>query len=121
MRIDQAIDAFAALAQESRLRAFRILVEAGPSGLAAGIISDRLGIAHNSLSFHLAHLTKAGLIKPRKDGRKIIYTASFECVRDLIRYMVDNCCETDNVSCHMDATGATEIIEFFTGKECAGK
>lgn len=118
MKLKQAIGAFGALAQETRLQAFRMLVEAGPSGLPAGVISDRLNMPHNSLSFHLAHLTEAGLIESRKDGRKIIYTASFDCIRDLIRYMVENCCNGDRVSCRVDADGAKEIIEFFTGKEC---
>lgn len=118
MKLEQAIGAFAALAQETRLQAFKMLVEAGPSGLPAGMISDRLGIAHNSLSFHLAHLTETGLIASRKEGRKIIYTASFDRIRELMRFMVENCCSGDQVSCRVDADGTKEIIEFFTGKEC---
>lgn len=118
MNLEQAIGAFAALAQKTRLQAFKILVEAGPSGLPAGMISNRLGIAHNSLSFHLTHLTEAGLIASQKEGRKIIYTASFERIRELMRFMVENCCSGDQVSCRVDASGTKEIIEFFTEKEC---
>lgn len=118
MKFEQAINAFAALAQETRLQAFRMMVEAGASGLPAGIISEELGLPHNSLSFHLAHLTEAGLIEARKDGRKIIYTASFLRIRELIRFMVENCCSGDQASCHVNIDGTKEIIEFFTGKEC---
>ena len=118
MKLKQAISAFAALAQETRLQAFKMLVEAGSSGLPAGMISDRLGIAHNSLSFHLAHLTEAGLITSQKEGRKIIYIASFERIRQLMHFMVENCCSEDQVSCRVNAEGTKEIIEFFTEKEC---
>jgi len=119
MDIQNAIIAFSALAQETRLQAFKMIVEAGSSGLPAGAISEQLSMAHNSLSFHLAQLTEAGLIESRKDGRQIIYTASFERIRELIRYMVENCCRDDDVSCRIDAKGSKEIIEFFTkDREC---
>jgi DNA-binding transcriptional ArsR family regulator len=118
MKLEHAISAFSALAQETRLQAFKMLVEAGSCGLAAGVISDKLSMPHNSMSFHLAHLTEAGLVEARKDGRKVIYTASFKRIRELIHYMVENCCTGDQVSCRTDPSGAKEIIEFFTGKEC---
>ena len=118
MDTQNAINAFSALAQETRLQAFKMLVEAGPSGLPAGAISEHLGMAHNSMSFHLTHLTEAGLIEARKDGRQIIYTASFGSIRELIHYMVENCCRDDHVCCRKNAKGTKEIIEFFTEKEC---
>lgn len=87
-----AISAFAALAHESRLTVFRLLVRIGPQGLAASRISEELGIPPSSLSFHLKELTHAGLIKPRQEGRFIIYAAEFSTVNALMAYMTENCC-----------------------------
>ena len=87
-----ATDAFAALSQETRLKVFRILIEYGNNGTAAGTISDRLGIPHNTLSFHLSHLTQVGLIFARKDGRSMIYTANVASIEALISYLRENCC-----------------------------
>ncbi|QBQ55046.1 ArsR/SmtB family transcription factor [Nitrosococcus wardiae] len=120
MDIKTAIKALAALAQETRLRAFKMLVEAGPKGLSAGVMSERLGVPQNTLSFHLSHLNNAGITQSRKEGRSIIYSAHFQFTRELIRFMVENCCQADTVSCHVDAQGAKEIIEFFIEKECCG-
>lgn len=120
MDIETAIKALAALAQETRLRAFKMLVEAGPKGLPAGVMSERLGVPHNTLSFHLSHLNSAGITQSRKESRSIIYSANFQFTRELIRFMVENCCQADAVSCRVDAQGAKEIIEFFIEKECCG-
>ena len=84
MDIQQAIIMFDALSQETRLKAFRLLVQAGPDGLAAGVLSDDLGTPHNTMSFHLSHLSNAGIISSRKKGRSVIYTANFDVTRDLI-------------------------------------
>jgi DNA-binding transcriptional ArsR family regulator len=92
MDIKHAINAFTALSQETRLKVFKILIEYGSSGTAAGTISDRLGIPHNTLSFHLSHLTQAGLITARKDGRLMIYAANCDAIEDLIGYLRENCC-----------------------------
>ncbi len=92
MYSDNAIKAFAALAHETRLKVFRILLEYGHTGTAAGTISDRLEIPHNTLSFHLSHLTQAGLITVRKDGRSMIYAAHCDSIEDLIGYLRENCC-----------------------------
>jgi len=92
MDLENAINAFAALSQETRLKVFKILVEYGRTGAAAGIISDRLGIPHNTLSFHLSHLTQAGLITARKEGRSMIYAANCDSIEDLIGYLRENCC-----------------------------
>ncbi len=92
MKIENALSAFVGLSQETRLKVFKILIEYGCSGTAAGTISDRLGIAHNTLSFHLSHLTQAGLITARKDGRSMIYVANCDIIEDLIGYLRENCC-----------------------------
>ena len=95
MDIQQAIILFDALSQETRLGAFRLLVKAGPDGLAAGILSASLGTPHNTMSFHLNHLSNAGIISSRKNGRSIIYTANFDVTRDLIGFMVKDCCSDE--------------------------
>jgi ArsR family transcriptional regulator, arsenate/arsenite/antimonite-responsive transcriptional repressor len=92
MDIKHAINAFTALSQETRLKVFKILIEYGSSGTAAGTISDRLGIPHNTLSFHLSHLTQAGLITAHKDGRSMIYAANVTSIEELIDYLRENCC-----------------------------
>ena len=92
MQSDTAIAALGALAQEHRLGAFRLLVQAGPDGLSAGVIADGLGLAPSSLSFHLNHLAQAGLITQRRDGRSLIYAAEFGMTNQLVAYLVENCC-----------------------------
>lgn len=92
METIQAIDALAALAQRSRLATFRLLVEAGPEGLAAGVIGDKLELPPATLSFHLAHLVRAGLVRSRQDGRFVIYTADFDNMNALVAYLTENCC-----------------------------
>jgi DNA-binding transcriptional ArsR family regulator len=92
MDIEHAINAFTALSQETRLKVFKILIEYGTSGTAAGTISDRLGVPHNTLSFHLSHLTQAGLISARKEGRSMIYAANVTSIEELIAYLRENCC-----------------------------
>lgn len=92
MNSDNAIKAFAALANETRLKVFKILLEYGRSGTAAGTLSDRIGIPHNTLSFHLSHLTQAGLITARKDGRSMIYAANCDAIETIIGYLRENCC-----------------------------
>jgi DNA-binding transcriptional ArsR family regulator len=84
--------ALSALAQESRLAVFRLLVQTGPEGLAASRIGEQLDIAPSSLSFHLKELTHAGLITPRQDGRYIIYSADIAAMTGLIGFLTENCC-----------------------------
>lgn len=88
----RAVDALQALAQETRLTAFRLLVEAGPEGIAAGEIARALDVAPPTLSFHLAALMHAGLVANRREGRQVIYAASFEAMDGLVAYLVQNCC-----------------------------
>ena len=90
--MDAAVDALAALAQGTRLQAYRLLVEAGPEGLAAGVISEKLDLPPATLSFHLAHLSRAGLVQSRQDGRFVIYSASFDDMNELVGYLTENCC-----------------------------
>jgi len=92
METEQVIDALAALAQRSRLSIFRLLVEAGPAGLAAGAIGEKLELPPATLSFHLAHLARAGLVHSRQEGRFVIYSASFENMNTLVGYLTENCC-----------------------------
>jgi len=87
-----AVTALAALAQESRLATFRLLVQAGPGGLAASKIAEALGVPPSSLSFHLKELTYANLIVPRQEGRFVIYAAQFERMNALLGFLTENCC-----------------------------
>ena len=88
----QAIDALSALAQETRLQVYRLLVEAGPQGLPAGRIGDALDLPPATLSFHLAHLARAGLAQSRQEGRFVIYRADFQNMNALVGYLTENCC-----------------------------
>jgi ArsR family transcriptional regulator, arsenate/arsenite/antimonite-responsive transcriptional repressor len=92
MDTQQTITALAALAQESRLAVFRLLVQTGPEGMAASKIGEALGIPASSLSFHLKELTHAGLITARQDGRFVIYSAHFETMNALLAFLTENCC-----------------------------
>lgn len=92
MENKHAVVALGALAQESRLAAFRLLVQAGPAGLAASKIAETLGVPSSSLSFHLKELTNANLIVPRQEGRFIIYAAKFDTMDALLGFLTENCC-----------------------------
>jgi DNA-binding transcriptional ArsR family regulator len=92
MKTSEAVGALSALAQETRLAIYRLLVEAGPSGLAAGAIAERLDVAPSSLSFHLAQLAHARLINQRRMSRSLIYAADFSAMNGLIAYLTENCC-----------------------------
>jgi DNA-binding transcriptional ArsR family regulator len=87
-----AIAALGALAQETRLEAFRLLVAIGPQGLPAGTISERLGVLPSSLTFHLNQLHHAGLITQRRRSRQLIYSAEYSAMNDLLGYLTENCC-----------------------------
>jgi ArsR family transcriptional regulator len=93
MEISQALDALSALAQESRLKVFRMLVRAGSEGLPAGVIADELGVPPATLSFHLSHLTRAGLTESRREGRSIIYALRVDAVRELMGFLIEDCCK----------------------------
>jgi DNA-binding transcriptional ArsR family regulator len=101
-RVDkQVVGALAALAQETRLAIFRLLVEQGPEGLAAGEIAERLGLAGATLSFHLKELAHARLVDARQAGRFIFYRANYGTMNGLIDYLTRNCCQgaTCDIAC----------------------
>lgn len=92
METKRAVQALSALAQDTRLAIFRLLVQAGPEGRAAGQIGDELDLAPATLSFHLAGLTRAGLAQSRQDGRFVIYSADFTAMNALVGFLSENCC-----------------------------
>lgn len=98
---DGAVRALAALAQEHRLAAFRLLVQAGGEGIAAGALADKLDVPASSLSFHLAQLANAGLVTQRREGRSIIYSADYAAMNRLMAYLTENCC--GGIPCSDDA------------------
>ena len=99
MQTKQAIAALSALAQESRLAVYRLLVEHAPDGLAASAIAEKLGLANATLSFHLKELVHAGLISSRQAGRFIYYSPIMETVTALVDYLTENCCSASGQSC----------------------
>lgn len=99
MKNAAAVDALAALAHEYRLAVYRLLVEQGPEGLAAGAIADRLKLAPSSLTFHLQHLQRAGLISQRRASRQLIYAADFGVMNDLVAYLTEKCCSASGAQC----------------------
>ena len=92
MKPESAIDALGALAQEHRLALFRLLVQAGDKGMAAGAIAEKLGVPKSSLSFHLAQLRNAGLIVQERQHRSLIYRANYPAMNGLVAYLMENCC-----------------------------
>jgi ArsR family transcriptional regulator len=100
MTAEKTIAALAALAHQHRLAAFRLLVEAGPNGLPAGLVSERLGIPPSSLTFHLQQLFRAELITQRRLSRQLIYATNFTTMDGLLAYLTENCCgEADSGAC----------------------
>jgi ArsR family transcriptional regulator len=93
METSQAVAALAALAQDNRLDIFRLLVQAGPEGMAAGQVAEKLGLAPNTLTFHFDRLRFASLVAVRRDGRSMIYAARFEAMNDLVCFLTENCCQ----------------------------
>ena len=92
MEIDEAVRRLSALAQEARLEVFRLLVKAGPDGLAAGEIARKLKTQPNTMSAQLLVLANAGLVRARREGRSIIYAADFESMSGLLLYLTEDCC-----------------------------
>ena len=87
-----ALKAFGALSNESRLRLVKCLVEAGPNGLSAGDIAEKIGAAPSRASFHLAALSEAGLVRSERESRSIRYFVSFEAMGSLVQYLLQDCC-----------------------------
>ncbi|MDO9414704.1 ArsR/SmtB family transcription factor [Pararhizobium sp.] len=88
----QALPAFAALSQQTRLQIVRLLVVAGPDGLAAGALAEKLDVSPSNISFHLKELDQAGLIRQQRQSRSIIYSASYEALGGLVRFLLEDCC-----------------------------
>jgi DNA-binding transcriptional ArsR family regulator len=104
MDVREAVTALAALAQETRLSIFRLLVEAGPEGVAAGQIGEALEVAPATLSFHLKELERAGLVTQRRESRNIIYAANYAAMRALLSYLMEDCCGGRPEICDIDIT-----------------
>ncbi|MBI1391195.1 MAG: metalloregulator ArsR/SmtB family transcription factor [Alphaproteobacteria bacterium] len=120
MKTESAIAAFAALAQETRLAAFRALIEAGPAGLAAGDVAARCGASAPVMSFHLKELVRADLVKSRRDGRQVIYAADYVGVRALIDFIMRDCCKADPTCCGPYTEIAAQRRAKATRREIAG-
>ena len=101
MQADRVIRALSALAQEHRLAAFRLLVQAGDQGVAAGVLAEKLDVPPSSMSFHLAQLANAGLVTQRRESRSIIYSADYAAMNGLMGYLTENCC--GGISCSENA------------------
>ncbi|NMN06822.1 MULTISPECIES: helix-turn-helix transcriptional regulator [unclassified Novosphingobium] len=112
MNANAVIKALGALAQEHRLAAYRLLVQAGEKGLPAGVIGEKLGVVSSSMSFHLAALANAGLVTQRRQSRLIIYTANYPAMNGLMAYLTENCCGgvpcTDDVLCCPNPSTTTQ-------------
>jgi len=106
---DAAIEALSALAQEHRLTLFRLLVQAGEKGMAAGEIAAKLGVPNSSLSFHLAQLRNAGLILQQRQHRSLIYRANYPAMNALVGYLMENCCV--GTDCRDDASCSSSSFE----------
>ena len=105
MKTTDAVAALAALAQETRLAVYRLLVEQGSVGLSAGEIAERIGMAPAALSFHLKELAHARLVKSRQEGRYVFYSADFAAMNRLLGFLTENCCAADGGGCGPSACG----------------
>lgn len=92
MEMYEAAESFSSLSQETRLRVFKLLIEYGRDGLIPGKIAEKLKIPDNTLSFHLSHMSKAGLVTSKKNGRSVTYFANTDLIEELIGYLQENCC-----------------------------
>jgi DNA-binding transcriptional ArsR family regulator len=107
MQTRHAVTALGALAHDYRLAIYRLLVEQGPAGLAAGAIGEAVGLAPSSLTFHLQNLHRAGLIVQRRESRSLIYSVDFDAINDLVGYLTENCCAGSAASCATACTPAS--------------
>jgi DNA-binding transcriptional ArsR family regulator len=107
MKTKAVVAALGALAQDTRLAIFRLLVQRGPDGMPAGTIAEALKVHPSSMSFHLAQLVHAGLIVQRRAGRQLIYSAAYDRMNALIGYLTENCCQGDAAACGLPACAPT--------------
>lgn len=115
MEETQALDSFGALSQATRLQMIRALVVAGPEGLAAGVVGEAVRASSSSVSFHLAHLERAGLVRSRREARSIIYSANYEGLSGLVEFLMRDCCQGRPEVCVPAAIAAKACCS--TGKE----
>ena len=101
-----AVTLLSSIAQEARLDIFRALVQAGVTGLSAGSVAEKLGIANSTLSFHLKELSHAGLVNSRQESRFIYYSANYQAMNNLLVYLTENCCAGEKACCIDIASGA---------------
>ena len=113
----EAVAALGSLAQEHRLAIFRLLVQAGETGMPAGAIAEALGVPNSSLSFHLAHLTRAGLIGQRRRSRSLIYSADYAAMNGLVGFLMENCCA--GAGCAAEPAGAAPVAPSQTKRKSA--
>ena len=99
MEDQEAVSALGALAQEDRLAAFRLLMTVGPDGLPSGSVAERLDIQPTRMSFHLTTLERAGLLTTRREGRHILYAVDYDRMRDLLGFLMEDCCGNDPAVC----------------------
>ncbi|WP_298283262.1 helix-turn-helix transcriptional regulator [Acidocella sp.] len=109
MNKSDALTALAALAQEARLDVFRLLVQAGPEGLPAGQLGERLGLPSATLSFHLKELRHAGLVRFEREGRSLIYSAELANMNGLLAYLTENCCQGNPAACGVGLCDGTKL------------
>lgn len=102
MKTDSAILALGALAQESRLAVFRLLIKRGPEGFQPSELSTKLNIPSPTLSFHLRELQRADLVELRREGRNLFYTANIDCINGLVAFLTENCCALSDDACGPD-------------------
>ncbi len=114
---DQAVAALGALAQETRLALFRLLVACGPGGMPAGAIARELGVAPSSLSFHLQQLLHAGLVRQRRASRQLIYSAEYDAMNALVAYLTENCCGRGTVCAPACSPADILAVEDHHGRE----
>jgi DNA-binding transcriptional ArsR family regulator len=119
MESASAVRSLAALAQATRLSVYRLLVQQGPSGLAAGEIASQLDLAPATLSFHLKELAHAGLVRARQVGRFIFYAADFETMSSLIAFLTENCCAADGGTCETAVACSPKDASAITRKGAA--
>jgi ArsR family transcriptional regulator len=115
MEKSDAVAALAALAQDTRLDIFRLLVQAGREGVPAGRIGSQLGLPSATLSFHLNQLRQAGLVTFRRAGRSLIYAAEYATMNDLLAYLTENCCRGDAAAC---GTAGAACIDMNVEESC---
>ena len=111
MEKPDAIAALAALAQDTRLDVFRLLVQAGAEGMPAGQIGQRLGLPSATLSFHLNQLRHAGLVAFRRESRSLIYAAEYDAMNSLLAYLTENCCQGDPGACGVGVCDSTALVK----------